>query len=233
MIQFNLLPNVKVEYITVKRTKHRVLGLATGVIIASLAVVVMLIIVVFAWQSVRLKSLDKSIKETSQDLKSQADINKVLTVQNQLKSIDGLHAIKPEVGRIFNYLAQVTPSKTTIATLGVDFVTPLVSLTGQTSSLEEVNKFVDTLKFTTITRGDAESSTSDPKAFTQVVLSSYGLDSKGASFTITLSFDPAIFDSNETDLTLTVPKITTTRSETEAPAALFQENVTPLPEVNP
>lgn len=227
MIQFNLLPNVKSEYINVKQTKHKVLVVASGVIIGSLAIVILLVIVVFGWQNLRLKNLDDSIKETAGELQKVNDIDKVLTVQNQLESINSLHSAKPEVARLFGYLTQVTPSRTTIDTLNLDLVTPTMTISGQATNLEEVNKFVDTLKFTTISKGDAEPSGSDPKAFSQVVLSSYSISNDGASYTITLKYDSAIFNSAETDLKLTVPNIITTRSATEQPSDLFQENTTP------
>lgn len=231
MIQFNLLPNVKVEFIKVRRTKRLVLLSATSVIGVSLGIVAILAVVVFAWQNQNLKNLDKNIKSYASDLRSQSDIDKVLTVQSQLSSIDDLHSQKPEVARVFGYLTQVTPSKITVATLSVDFITPTVSITGQAPTLEEVNKYVDTLKFTTVGKEDKETAVeAGAKAFSQVVLSAYSLDSRGASFTITLVYDPMIFDSAETNLKLTVPQITSTRSETERPADLFKENVTPLEE---
>ena len=174
MIQFNLLPDVKVAFIAARRTKRMVLLLATVVIATSLTIVTILSVVVFVWQKTSLQGLDKTIKASASNLQSQTDIDKVLTVQNQLSSIDDLHASKPEVARVFTYLTQVTPSKITVSTLVVDFVTPTISITGQAPSLEEVNKYVDTLKFTTVTNDDDGSAVeAGAKAFSQVVLGAY------------------------------------------------------------
>lgn len=234
MIQFNLLPDVKVAFITARRTKRMVSLLATVVIGTSLAIVTILIVIIFGWQRASLSNLDRSIKASANDLRSQTDIDKVLTVQNQLSSIDDLHAQKPEVARVFVYLTQVTPSKITVSTLAVDFATPTVSIIGQAPSIEEVNKYVDTLKFTTVGNNDKGTAvTAGTKAFTQVVLAAYTLDSSGASFTITFAYNPMIFSSSETNLKLTVPKITSTRSETERPADLFKENATPVEDITP
>ena len=229
MVQFNLLPSVKVEYIRARRQKRLVTLACFTVSIASIAVVLLLSSVVFVGQNLRLKSLDKTIKADAAELKAKPDINKVLTIQNQLKAIDQLHDEKPEAGRVFGYLQKVTPSKITIETLTVDFIEPTMTFTGQAPSLEEVNKFVDSLKFTTITREGDETT---PKAFSQVVLTAFGRDAKGASFSIELNYDPTIFSSQETALQLTVPAITSTRSETERPTDLFKENQTPLEEKN-
>ncbi len=229
MIQFNLLPNVKVELIAAKRTKRIVVLVATLVVVGSLGLVAILATVVLVWQTTSLKNLDRDIKASANDLRSQADIDKVLTVQNQLSSIDDLHGQKPEVSRVFGYLAQTTPSKITVATIAVDFATPTIAITGQAPSLEEVNKYVDTLKFTTVSNSDKGSAVvSGTKAFSAVVLSSYSIDNLGASFSITLNYEPAIFASSETNIKLTVPQITSTRSETERPADFFKENSTPL-----
>ena len=88
-----------------------------------------------------------------------------------------------------------------------------------------MNKFVDTLKFTTIDYGDGKAA--DKKAFNLVVLSSYSINEKGAGFSISFSYDPDIFKSDKTTLKLVVPKITSTRSETERPTDLFKINETP------
>lgn len=231
MIQFNLLPNVKVDFIAARRTKRFVLFVATCVVGGSLAVVAILATIALVWQTTSLSDLDRNIKASADDLRSQTGIDKVLTVQNQLSSIDSLHSQKPEVARVFGYLAQVTPSSITVATLAVDFVTPTFTITGQAPSLEEVNKYVDTLKFTTVGNDDENSAVAEgTKAFSAVVLSSYSIDNSGASFSITLAYEPMIFSSAETNLKLIVPQITSTRSETERPADLFKENSTPLEE---
>lgn len=231
MIQFNLLPSVKIEYIKARRQKRLVALIAAGTIIGCLALLAVLISVVFVGQRLKLNNLDKSIKAAAAELRVKPDINKILTIQNQLTAIDQLHKDKPETRRMLNYIAQVTPSKISLQSFSIDFSTTAISFTGQAPSLEEVNKFVDTLKFTTISRDGEENSNAD-KAFSQVVLSAFGRDDKGASFTISLNFDSAIFDSEETTLQLTVPKITSTRSETERPADLFQQNSTPITEDN-
>jgi hypothetical protein len=116
------------------------------------------------------------------------------------------------------YIKQVTPSNVSIATLKVDFDAQTISITGSAATINIVNTYVDTLKFTTYTSEGAESK----KAFSEVVLANFGRDDKGASYQISMKFDPAIFDITK-QVTLSVPqgKITT-RSETEKPEDLFQ-----------
>lgn len=219
MIQFNLLPDIKIEYLRARRQKHLVLLISVITIIASLAVLIMLISITFVLQKKNISDLSKDIKVASDELESTPDLTKMLTVQNQLKALTGQHDAKPVVPRIFGYITQSTPTAASISRLQADFALQTVTMSGSADSLITVNTFVDTLKFTTYhTAGQPDN---EKPAFSNVVLSSFGRDSKGATYTITFKFDPPIFSELE-DVTLTVPQKVTTRSETEQPAALFK-----------
>ncbi len=218
MIQFNLLPSVKLEYVKAKRNKRVMMLtclLAGGV---SLSILILLFIAVQGAQKKYSSDLSKDIKTESAKLEAIPDLTKILTIQNQLGSLPELHDQKPVAAQLFTYMKQVTPAKVSIATLDIDFDAQTLSITGSADTINSVNTFVDTLKFTTFTTEGGEST----NAFSEVVLSSFGRDDKGASYQISMKFDPAIFDSTK-QVTLTVPKgKVTTRSETEKPDALFQ-----------
>jgi len=230
MIQFNLLPDVKLEYIKARRMKHLVVLsslIITGVMIA---LVVFLLIGVKGIQRKHLNNLDEDIKRVSTQLKNEKDIDKILTVQNQLGSLNGLHDSKPAAYRIGAYLEKITPSQISISELNIDFSAKTLNFSGSAGTIAEVNQFVDTLKFTKF-QVDNE----DPNnAFSTVVLSEFGRsDSNNAnekskvSFNITMSFDPLIFDIQK-NIVLKVPDRITTRSITERPDPLFQKQ----PETN-
>lgn len=220
MIQFNLLPDIKIQYIRARRQKHLVVLISGIAIAASVVVVVGLITTAFVVQKKSIADLSRDIAAASSELKSTPDLTKTLTVQNQLKALPDLHKEKPMASRIFEYIAQATPSDASISRLLVDFNTQSISISGSATSLEVVNTYTDTLKFATYhTENDQKT---EVQAFTNVVLTSFGRDSKGASYTITLAFDPVIFD-NTQEVTLTIPNKITTRSQTEQPDALFQE----------
>lgn len=221
MIQLNLLPDVKVEYIKSRSQKRFVMLVATIVIIASLGVTAFLGLVVYGWQNVRLSSLKKSIDKSTSTLKGTEDLNEILTVQNQLNSLDSVHSEKPVMTRLFPYLAQSIPTDVKLESISLDIAASTITLTGSASNLESVNKLVDTMKFASLLRGDETSS--DTKAFSKVVLTGFTTTSDKATFTITMSYDPAIFNSAETDIKLSVPSTVTTRSTTEQPGSLFQQ----------
>ena len=91
----------------------------------------------------------------------------------------------------------------------------MIALQGSTDTLESINKFVDTLKFTTFKADDSETA---KQVFTSVVLTSFSRDKAGASYSVNFSYDPVIFKSDHKVSDMTVPqnKITT-RSELGRP----------------
>ncbi len=218
MIQFNLLPDVKLEHIKARRTKRFVIlfsSCATGVL---LAVVILLFTAVNVFQKTHLNDLNTDIKKYTSELENTPDITKVLTVQNQLNNIPALHDTKPVASRLFPYLTQITPDKLSVASVDISFETQTISIKGAADAISTINKFADTLKFTKYT---ASIDLVETKAFSNVVLSSFGKAETGATYSIDFKFDPTIFDSLR-EIKLVVPNIVTTRSETEKPTDLFQ-----------
>jgi Tfp pilus assembly protein PilN len=218
MIQFNLLPDIKIQYLKARRRKHAVMFASVVVIIASIAVLVLLASTLFVLQRKNINDLTGDIESASQELQNTPDLDRMLTVQNQLNVLTGLHDEKPVASRIFGYINQATPASANIGRLNVDFADNTITINGAADTLETVNTFVDTLKFTNYTTNGDEQ---QQRAFSDVVLSSFGRDSSSASYTINLNFDPVIFSELE-DVSLVVPNIITTRPNAEQPEALFE-----------
>lgn len=228
MIQFNLLPDVKLEYIKARRTKRTVIMTSILVGSASLALFILLFMVVNVAQKEHLKHLQNDINASKKELQSKPDLAKILTIQNQLNSLPALRQDNPVASRVMGYIQQVTPQNASISSLTVSFTDQTMKIEGSADSLATVNTFADTLKFTNFTT-TTEGKTADPiPAFKEVVLSNFAVASnsthdknKAATYTITLKYDKSIF-SDGNDVTLQVAKKITTRSETEKPAAIFQ-----------
>ena len=138
-----------------------------------------------------------------------------------MNTLPSLYAQRPVTSRLAGYLQATTPTQISLTQLDIDFATNVVTLSGKADTLESVNQYVDTLKFTeyTYTGTDGNKSAS-AKAFTQVVLTSFDRSSSQATFGVSMNFSKDIFDSAKT-ITLNVPKTITTRSETELPGAVF------------
>lgn len=228
MIQFNLLPDVKLEYIKARRTKHLVMLVSFLVTGISVGLVVVLFIGVNVLQKGHLDRLNTDIQAKTEQLQEEQEIDKILTVQNQLNSLDGLHDGKPAANRLGPFLTQLTPNEVSIAEITVDFTANTMNISGSSNAVKSVNEFVDTLKFTQY-KAEADGETTEANAFSSVVLASIERSDKdgqdaSTEFEITLNFDPAIFDITKS-VKLAIPddKITT-RSVTERPKPLFEGN---------
>lgn len=224
MIQLNLLPDVKLEYIKAQRMRKLITSSAILVTVISVGLLVIMLGLGFA-QKARIANVDKSIAKNSRALKAKPEIDKVLTVQNQLDKLTELHSSKPAAANLFNYLNQVTPTSVSINNLHVDFVEHKMTITGSSDALSSVNKYIDTLKFTKYT---TDQTSDEVAAFKNVVLTSFGLSSssgaskgEAATYTIDLEYDENIFDITQ-KVELKVPKQTTTRSSVSAPSDIFQ-----------
>ncbi len=223
MIQFNLLPDVKQQYIHAKRMKRTAIVISFLIAASSLFVFVMLFLSVHVFQQKHIKNINEDIQANSKKLKDTPNLDKILTIQNQLRSLPGLHSTKVSTSRLSKYLEQVTPEKITIGQIEVDYELKTMKITGTSDSLQNVNKFIDTLKFTTysVNAEDGTISQKDSKPFSSVVLSTFSRKDNETTYEITLTFDPVIFE-NTKNVTLVVPKLTTTRSEIEKPTDLFK-----------
>lgn len=219
MTQLNLLPDVKLEFLRSTRQKRLVVGISLLVAAASLAIVLILASIVYVIQKKSIGDLDTDIATYNKQLKDTPDLDKVLTIQNQLNSLPGLHDQKPVVSRLFGYLTQLTPAAASISQYDIDYAQNLMTIAGSAKSLDVANTFIDTLKFTDFKQGSTGGE--QKKAFSNVVMSQFNRNTSGATYTITLNYDPAIFNSSDT-VTLVVPNIISSRSVTEQPTDLFQ-----------
>jgi len=199
MIQFNLLPDVKLQFVRAQRMKRLVTLGSIAVSVVSLVALGFMLFTVKVVQGKSLSDLNKDIASSSQQLKDVPDLNKILTVQNQLNTLTGMHDSKIAAQRIFSYVNQVTPPTAAISSLSVDFDAKTMSIGGQAPSLDVINVYADTLKATKFTV-DGQTKA----AFSDVVLSSFSRDKDRASYTLTLNYDETIF-SNTQDVKLTIP----------------------------
>jgi hypothetical protein len=218
MIQFNLLPDIKIQYLKAKRQEHAVLLASIVAVIAALTVLVLLLAVVYGLQKKSLNDLNSDIQVSSKELRDTKDLTKVLTVQNQLNALPALHDKKAVTSRLFDYLSRLTPSAASISKIEVDMAVNTMTMSGQADALGTVNKYTDTLKFTQYATD--QDKTKKP-AFSSVVLASFNRDNEGTTYSISLTFDPGIF-SGTGEVELTIPQIISTRSEVDKPDALFQ-----------
>ncbi len=202
MIQFNLLPDVKMAYMKAQRTKRMLSSVSIVAAAVSLGLLLFSFFIVYVVQGTAIKSQAKKIQDYTKQLSSTPNLNKQLTVQNQLGALTGLHEQKPVTSRVFSHIGNVTPDGISLNKLSVDFATNKITLGGTAPSYDAVRIYADTLK---TTKYAIKGSTDAQPAFTGVVLTSFAKDDKGASFTIDTTCAPALFV-YANDITLEVTK---------------------------
>lgn len=217
-IQFNLLPDVKLDYIKTERTRNTVIAASIIVSAVSLAIFLALLFTVGVLQKKQLSDARIEVEKASKDFQDTPELGSALTVQNQLTTLSGLHKDKNISSRIFNYLPQLTPTNVNISSLTVDFENSTMTVTGTAVSQQAVNTFIDTLKFTTYKIGSGEA----VHAFPSVIESSFGIAAGNVSYGLNIQFDPKLFsndilnsDGEPQAPQLSVPTLTTTRSVLE------------------
>lgn len=232
MIQFNLLPDVKLEFIKAQARKRLIIMSSVIISAVFITIFVLLLVNVKVAQTKRMNDLTKDIKSSVSKVSDIKDIDKIITVQNQLASLPGLHDQKVISSRVTDYLLQLTPANAKITDVDMDFDAKTMTIKGTAPDLITVNKFADTLKFTKYKVNTADGP--EGKAFSNVVLGSFSIQEKAtnptekATFSIAVNFDEQLFKMIKQDgltedraVTLNIPNIISTRSETEKPTELF------------
>lgn len=231
MAQLNLLPDVKLQFIQTQRKKRMVIAIGTIASAVSLGLMIILFLFVNVAQKQHLKALDNDINAAVDTLKQNPDLDKILTVQNQLASLPALHNDKLISSRTFEYLEKVTPNKATISDVVLDFDANTLNIKGNSDSLQTINKFADTLKFTTFKVGG--DNPIEDKAFSNVVLKAFNVEDPtvagggGIEYELEMNFNMEIYTNSspnnegESPVDFIVPNIISTRSATQTPSDLF------------
>lgn len=136
MIQINLIPDVKLELIRAQKQRNIIISVATLVTIVAMGLVVVTALYVFVVQFAREGFVDNNIEKNVKELKGIDEIDKIVTIQNQLSQIDQTHSSKALTSRIFSMLA-VASSKGTENAVSITAFTfgkeeETITLTAQT-----------------------------------------------------------------------------------------------------
>lgn len=135
MIQVNLVPDVKLELIRAQRHRNMIISIAIITMIASAGVVALLGTFI-GYQAVRENWLTSDIKKKDQEFRNKPDIDKTVTIQNQLASIQATHEQKAMTSRIFDLLVEAsatgTDNSVTYNMFNIDTTEKTISLVAQT-----------------------------------------------------------------------------------------------------
>lgn len=237
MIQLNLLPDLKKEFIKSQKTKGVVISTSILVTIGAVGLSALLFVYVTFLQQLQINLATDDIKQKEKQLSSVTDITKYLTVQAQLAVLPDLHNAKGSYSRLFDFLGVITPGPPNSVALGnlqLSTAEKTIIVSGTTASFETLNVFVDTLKHAEISyKKNGQGETITEKMFNQALVQTSGLAHVGpaivVSFAIKTVYNPSVFDVQNTGMTAKVPSITTTQSVTQspqqAPQQLFNDKV--------
>ena len=108
MIEINLIPDVKREYLKTRAMRNAVVSMSIliGVVVVAVAIVLGLVV---AGQLVTQSIQDNTIKAEGAKLTAVEDIDKMVSIQQQLAAINGQHESKSINSRLFDVLAAINP----------------------------------------------------------------------------------------------------------------------------
>src|SRR4051812_44902183 len=94
MIELNLLPDVKQEFVRAQRLKRVIIASMILVSIIAVGIVTVSVVYVYGVQTGRQFLADGNIKKENDQLKKDKNLTRNLTLQNQLVTVKGLHEEK-------------------------------------------------------------------------------------------------------------------------------------------
>ena len=110
MIELNLVPDVKLEYIRAQRQRAAVISISILVSIVAGAVIVLMALYAFGAQALHKKLTDDAITTEYQTYSQRQDLSKTLTVQKQMEQLSSLHNSKLMSSRLFDLAQTIVPS---------------------------------------------------------------------------------------------------------------------------
>lgn len=237
MIQLNLLPDVKKEFLRAQSARRKTITIAIFVTIIAAGLTVVAAFYVFAVQNGIMYLQTQDIKGKSSQLSAVKDIDKYLTIQNQLKQLNGLHDNKNNFSRLLDFLPKLNPAppqNVTLYNLDVDTEANTITFKGRVSDYGALTTFKDTLTNATLTyqtNGAAHDATKlfigdDTKEPVKVESVAYEktATTQGVNFTVVAHYDPEAFKQGNVGVQVTVPNKETTNSVVGSPQAIFGGN---------
>ena len=222
MIEINLIPDVKREYLHAQRMRNGVISLSILVSIIAGAAVALLVVYV-GTQSAREWLTDNEIKDQYGKISSVKDANQIVTIQNQLAQLSSMHKDKSIDSRIFDVLSAINPAAPNdvkMSTVSLDPSETKLSIEGSAAnSFEATDKLKKMILNTKLADDVTVSDTS------------YGEDASGAKvlrFKLTFTYPKELLSNSSKNLRIEAPTGSTnvTDSRLHVPDSLFTPKAT-------
>lgn len=109
MIEINLVPDVKRELLRAQTQRNFVISIAIIAAIAAGAVAVLVAAYVYGAQVLMMRTANSAIDREFATLSSVEDLDKMLTIQNQLNTVSSLNQNKRMTSRLYDMLNVIVP----------------------------------------------------------------------------------------------------------------------------
>lgn len=136
MHEINLVPDVKAEAIKSQKVRNFIF-FVSGTVSAIAIGFVVLLLMIKVGQDIALASSDKTLEAMSGKLTEYDGLEEVLTIQNQLTSLESIRTNKKVFSRIFAILAAIVPTgadSVTLSDVDVDMDASVVTIKGQANA---------------------------------------------------------------------------------------------------
>lgn len=239
MIQLNLLPDVKKEFLHAKAMRRNAISLSIIITIASVGLLFALGLILVG-QKATIAFQTNQIKDRASQLASIENIDQYLTVQAQLEQVDGLHDSKLNTSRLLKVLPRLNPSApNSVRFASVDITDEIttVEFQGGVRNVSALTTFKDTLVNAKLSYKNGQESLSEP-LFSEVNITEYGYtadtDDKATAvgFTISAVYNPKLFATDAKNIIVTVPNRETTQSVVGSPDVTFEKDAGNLEETD-
>lgn len=233
MIEVSLIPDVKQELIQARRMRATVVSISILAMIISGGIVALLSVYVFAGQGVRNLVADGSIKDKYAEIEeNKEDLQRMLTVQNQLEKISQTHSDKTVSSRLFDVLSVIIPAEpndVSLTSTTMDTEDGTLTIEGQSSAgfiaYEAFKKTIAATELVYYEDGDNKPKTVSLASDIVDGERSYGQDQDGRRvlrFNISFTYDESLFDVNAKKMLVQGPnRQKATDSAVAIPNSLF------------
>lgn len=226
MIQLNLLPDIKKEFIRAQRTRNSVIAGSVIAIAVSIGLITLFTLYVYVGQPLIAKQLTDDIKSKGEQLQAVPDIDKYLTVQHQLESLGPLHDNKKVYSRIMDFmpaLNPVAPHSIQLNTLEVNDAEGTVVFKGISPSAKSFNIFKDTLINAQLAYQDESGNVvENENLFSTVTVEANAIgrvrDQTVVTFAVKAVYSDSAFAATTSGINVRVPRGETTQSAFSAPS---------------
>lgn len=234
MIQINLIPDIKQELLRAQTTRRTAISISIFAGLGAAGVVVALA-VVLGVQLVHENIAQGNIKTEFAKFKGIDNIEDVLTIQNQLKTIQSYQDKRTTDSRLFDVLVAInpgSPNDVRFSSVKLDPSTNLITIEGSAVNGYAATETLRKTILNTKVESGSEDSFMSTTLTDDVVIgeTSYGEAADGArvlSFTINFVYPAGLFDNTLKSIKIISPtsKTDVTDSKTRVPESLFTQKV--------